>query len=317
MTTNQIEVAPDASPEARLEAMFKRAEEPRQGVEEEEVTEEVQAQDVDVADADGATADDAEPAQTDDDGEEVEYEGKAYKLPKELKDALLRQSDYTRKTQEVAEKRKQVEERETFLQASEQIRAAAFEKSVELHTIDQQIKQYNELDWNALADADTAQFLKLDRQFRSLVEKRNSVLGEMQTVWQKQQQQEAEHLSKLVQEGQKELSKRIPGFSKEVQTKIAQTAEQYGFQAKELQGLYDPRQVHVLHDAMKWRELQAKTATTSNKVAQAKPIQVQARSSSTSQTRAEIDAARQHLKKTGKGAEEVLRRMFEAKARKR
>jgi hypothetical protein len=40
---------------------------------------------------------------------EVEYEGKQYKLPPELKDALLRQSDYTKKTMSVAEERKAVE----------------------------------------------------------------------------------------------------------------------------------------------------------------------------------------------------------------
>ena len=34
---------------------------------------------------------------------EAEYEGKTYKVPKELKDALLRHQDYTQKTQEVAE----------------------------------------------------------------------------------------------------------------------------------------------------------------------------------------------------------------------
>jgi hypothetical protein len=40
---------------------------------------------------------------------EVEYEGKTYCLPPELRDALLRQADYTRKTQEVAQARKALE----------------------------------------------------------------------------------------------------------------------------------------------------------------------------------------------------------------
>ena len=50
--------------------------------------------------------DDAETQPEDD--EEVEYEGKTYKVPKELKGALMKNADYTQKTQEVAEQRKSV-----------------------------------------------------------------------------------------------------------------------------------------------------------------------------------------------------------------
>src|SRR5947199_238059 len=55
-----------------------------------------------------AANDTALPDQTDEAPEEaeVEYGGKTYTLPAELKDALLRQADYTRKTQEVAQGRK-------------------------------------------------------------------------------------------------------------------------------------------------------------------------------------------------------------------
>ena len=40
---------------------------------------------------------------------EVEFEGKTYKVSPEIKDALLRQADYTKKTMEVAEQRKAYE----------------------------------------------------------------------------------------------------------------------------------------------------------------------------------------------------------------
>ena len=56
------------------------------------------------------SSDDAQDLDTqgaDPEFEEVEYEGKRYALPKELKDAILRQSDYTRKTQELAQQREQ------------------------------------------------------------------------------------------------------------------------------------------------------------------------------------------------------------------
>ena len=49
-----------------------------------------------------------EETEPEDDTDEVEFEGKKYRVSKDIKDALLRQADYTRKTQELAEHRNQV-----------------------------------------------------------------------------------------------------------------------------------------------------------------------------------------------------------------
>lgn len=54
-----------------------------------------------------------------DDSEEVEHEGKTYRVPKDLKDSFLRHSDYTRKTQELAQERQVVHQ--TYAQANESI----------------------------------------------------------------------------------------------------------------------------------------------------------------------------------------------------
>src|SRR5215216_3195421 len=56
----------------------------------------------------------AEASAEADEFEDVDFAGKQYRLPKELKSALMMQADYTRKTQDVAEQRKALEgERET------------------------------------------------------------------------------------------------------------------------------------------------------------------------------------------------------------
>ena len=81
---------------------------------EESVEAEAEATEIEEADE---TEDDAEEGDDDDDEgddgapafERVNYEGTEYEVPTALKDALLRQSDYTRKTQEVSEQRKALE----------------------------------------------------------------------------------------------------------------------------------------------------------------------------------------------------------------
>ena len=73
--------------------------------------------------ADGEQSD--EPAPVDEDAEEAEYDGKKFTGPKGIKEAILRQADYTRKTQEVAEQRKQVEAQAAQVQQFAQLTEAA------------------------------------------------------------------------------------------------------------------------------------------------------------------------------------------------
>ena len=68
------------------------------------------------SDIEGAATDEAES-----EVEDVDWEGKKYAVPKELKDALMRQSDYTRKTQEIAETRRALEAKEAEIQQRAQV----------------------------------------------------------------------------------------------------------------------------------------------------------------------------------------------------
>ena len=101
-------------------------------------TDEVQAETVT---EDQPEADDA------DDSEEIEYEGEKYKVPKSLKDAFLRQSDYTRKTQEVAEQRKEFERQRDQFQQQAAMQRQHIEDFSQLHTIDAQIERFKNVDW--------------------------------------------------------------------------------------------------------------------------------------------------------------------------
>ena len=84
-------------------------------------------------------------AAPEDDREEVDFEGRKYTVARALKDALLRQADYTRKTQELADGRKAFEaERATFQQASQ----AEIAARAQVVAIDQSLSQYRNVDWD-------------------------------------------------------------------------------------------------------------------------------------------------------------------------
>src|SRR6478735_5451895 len=117
----------------------------------------------DTSDADTAdleTGVDAEGQQTDaepqydedgnviepDEDEEVELDDLKLKVPKDqaqkVREAMLRQADYTRKTQEVAEERKALQAER---QSMHQIGQAEFQAAAQLQNLDGQLAQYQRI----------------------------------------------------------------------------------------------------------------------------------------------------------------------------
>lgn len=236
--------------------------------------------------------------EAEDDGELVEIEGKSYRVPKELKDMVLMHKDYTQKTQAVAEQRRAVEERAHALEQREQALGASFEKAVEFREVQNKLAQFEALDWNALVDADPVQAQKLTIAYQQLQREAQAKFAELQQS-QVQVQQLTEHQrQQMLAEAEQDLRARLPDFGPQTAEQIRKTAqEHYGLKAEELDGLVDARHVHILHDAMKWRELQAKQPQAMRKVAEAAPaIKPQAAQQKPRTNQAALD----RLKKSGR-----------------
>jgi cell fate (sporulation/competence/biofilm development) regulator YlbF (YheA/YmcA/DUF963 family) len=280
MDTNQETGVSLADVASLLDDETTEAVEPKSG---EELTEEV---------AEDQSSEEATAEEGDD--EEVEFEGKAYKVPKEIKEALLRQADYTQKTQAVAEQRRTLEEKAQLLQQREQLMSTAFEKAVELREVQNRLSQFEQIDWQSLADSDPAQATKLNLAYQQLQREAQQKYSELTQTQAQQEQLNAHQLQQTLAEAQKELRTRLPNFTPEVAEKIKVTAREYGLTDQELASVIDPRHVHILHDAMKWRALQAQKPQALKKVAEA--------------PKAIPPKATQPKPRTNKAAEERLRK---------
>lgn len=93
-----------------------------------------------------------------------------------------------------------------------------------------------------------------------------------------QQQQLAEraHMALLQQQAQV-LAQAIPEFAdaktaSKLKQDIVQSAAKYGFSPEELTGIADARQVQVLYDAMRYRQMMASKQKVTEKVASARPV---------------------------------------------
>lgn len=212
-----------------------------------------------------------------DESEDVEFEGKAYKVPKEIKLALLRQSDYTQKTQEVAEQRKAVEQLTQVVEQRQRVMLQTFEKAVELREIKNRLSQYEQIDWQSLAATDPTQATQLHIAYQQLQREAQKTNGDLQQVSnQLQQLTETQRQQKLA-DGTQYLKTHIPDFSEKTAADIASVAtKHYGITPAELKAISednpDARFVHVLHDAMKWRALQAAKPQAMQKVTQAPKV---------------------------------------------
>lgn len=202
---------------------------------------------------------------------DVEYEGKQYKLPKELRDALLRQSDYTRKTQEVSEQRRQLETVHQQFQESVKAQQANLQAYAQLTALDQQLGQYEKVDFQQWSDTDPIEAQKAYMTFNQLRSMRdnlaqNITAREQQAAFHKQQE-----LAKQLEEGQRVLQREIKGWSPEYANELFTYAASQGYPEAELRQVYSPLHVKTLHKAYLYDKLMAKSSKQPKDTVEVKP----------------------------------------------
>lgn len=193
---------------------------------------------------------------------DVEYEGKVHKLPPELKDALLRTADYTRKTQEVAEQRKAIEAQKAEVDRAYQTSQDVIEARAIIHNVDSQLKQYEGVNWQQLENEDPMAAMSHWRQFQQLKEQRGQVAQYLDKTQAEMSEQLAQETDKRLRETRAFAEKEIPGWTPDVDVKIVSFAEKdLGFTREQLRNSLSPAVYKTLHLAMIGAEAIKRTTT--------------------------------------------------------
>lgn len=282
------------SPQSRLEAMLGdisneppmvEQDEPQE--EEEELQAEPDLEGEDVEETDEDQSDTEDEVEEDSDEEQtlqtikLKVNGEEIEKPLDEVVALAQQGlDYTKKTQEVAEQRKevealkvQIEQQEKLIQENAQLNNLLIEDVAKITALDQQLAQYNDTDWAKLSDSDFVEAQKQFFNYSQLQQQRNNLVSQFEAKRQDAQQKQQQLITEKIAKGKEQLSKKIPNWGPEtIQGLILAGKEYYNFTDAELNGIVDPRQVEVLNDARQWRELQKNKGVTKKKVASAKPV---------------------------------------------
>jgi hypothetical protein len=263
-----------------------------------------------LADANAADDEtDTEQSELDEDTEEqeqpqvfsVKVDGKEVEVTlDELQKGYSRTQDYTRKTQQIAEARKQTE---AELQA---VRAEREQYAQLLSALESQVQQVAQpnIDWDRLYQEDPIEWVRQREVMRENQEKAAAIQSEQQRLSQLSQQEQAQFMQQKLQQEQEALLAAIPDW-KDVKKAQAEKAllvefgQKIGFTPEELKSVVDHRAVLMLRKAALYDQMMSKRGNikpvTNNGPRPAKPGAAGRVSSSTESVRAQ-----QRVAKTGR-----------------
>ena len=227
-----------------------------------------------------AESDDYESeVEQEDDGEEQEqptYRVKASGEEREVTlDELIKSyqlgTDYTKKSQAVAEERKAVEAKQQIVQEAQQLRDTYAQR---LEMIEQMLQPQQEENLEYLKETDpigysvkVAEMIQRDKQLAA-------VQAERSRINQQQEQDRQAQMQHVVAEEMQKLSSAIPEFTdpakgEAIRNDIRAFGKQIGFSDNELAAVYDSRAVLTLYKAMQYDKLVASKPAITKKVTEA------------------------------------------------
>jgi len=223
-------------------------------------------------------ADEADPQEEDEAGElvEVEIDGVKVSLPPDQADKLqkgyLRQSDYSRRMNEVTEKEKaytqRIEIAEKLVEGAEKYAKAL----AEVNSIDAEIKQFESVNWQQLEREDPSRASLMAVKLMRLQQARQDAVNQAQSV----DREIAEHRMKDIDakraEMDKVLRKELKGWGDELGVEITKYALDTGWTREALSSLTDPQVVIALDKARRFDALQKSKETIKAKAKEAPPV---------------------------------------------
>ena len=231
-----------------------------------------------------AQAEDESEVEQDEGEEEAEeppkYRVKAAGEEKEVTlDELIKSyqlgTDYTKKSQAVAEERKAVEAEKARIEEARYLRDQYAER---LQVIEQMLNQQPETEnLDYLKETDPIGYAVKVAELSQREKQLAQVQAERQRIAQQQEQERQEQLGQVIQAEARKLAEAIPEYADPQKGEIARRelrefGQKLGFTEQELAGIYDSRQVLTLWKAMQYDKLQSAKPGITKKVNEAPKV---------------------------------------------
>jgi len=219
----------------------------------------------------------SEEVETEDTGEEeteevaeesnytIKVDGEEYEVNlEELKAGYQRQSDYTRKSQALAEGRKEneaIQSERIRLEQERQMYANGLQMLKEQQSA--KLQEFKGVDWENLKEEDPYAYMLKKDEYRDAQDKARNAAQQQRIVQQQQKQQEAQSRATFVQDQYSQLVNALPEWDNKestVKEDIRKFAISSGYAPEEVDQLADHRSVLILKKAMEFDKLTKKVA---------------------------------------------------------
>lgn len=210
----------------------------------------------------------------DDEGEADEYEfdfgGNALRVPKkgitpELAEEVQKfgkglWSDYTRKSQHIAESAKSLQVREQNVQKLQQLQGDALDTYSRGLGLRQELDQLSKVDINSLWQSDPDQARKVSDAISQKTAEFNDVVSRVSQYEQAISHTQAAETARRAEEGKRFIEQRVKGFTKQAGEVIDYVTSNYGIPKSEAETWpLNPAAAEMAYKAMMYDKLQAKT----------------------------------------------------------
>lgn len=266
-----------------------------------------------------STAEDGQeeaPAESEDEPAETEVEQPPAKIKlktgdevtlDELSNGYLRQADYTKKTQEIAQQRAEVQSAETRLTQADQVLRQQLDlaqKVLEAFRPQQPSAQLLDTDPHAYMRQQRA-YEETSRAYQAVLEGKQALDARQQQMTAQQQQQEQQARRQTLAQERQALLDKVPDFRDQAkfaafQTEASTLSEKhYGLSADEIAEITDHRAVMVLRDALAYRKLQSEKMRAVAQAKTAPPMRPAARPAANVQAKQAANQAMDRLRREG------------------
>ena len=230
----------------------------------------------------------------------VKVDGEEFEVSlDELRNGYQRQSDYTRKSQSLAEQRKAYEANLQAVQNERQQYSHILENVGKFQDIE--VQKLNDIDWASLKDTDPMGYMEKRMELQEAREKAAQVKAEQTRIAHQSQQEHAVRMQDILQHEAGKLKEILPEYADPksgLRDKLRDYALGLGFDQQDINNIADHRVVLVLHKAMLQDEAKnGAVKKVSKKVP--KVLKSGTPESKTQRNQRTLKGKRQRLSKTG------------------
>ncbi len=237
----------------------------------------------------------------------------------ELMKGYSRESDYTKKTMDLSNQRKEVESmQENLKKEFDAVKSSRDQYATQLEILTNNLQQEEKVNWDQLYQEDPAEYVRKKAESDKRKEALDNAREEQKRIQQEQQAEQEKVYNEYIANDRKILSEKLPQYadknkSAEFTRRLTNFAKESGYSDQEIAMMVDHRAVLLLADAYRYNQLK-KTKLADKKVNKTSKVVTSNASNirEDSEVNQNIDKRMSRLKKSGhlRDAQSVLKEMY-------